>query len=642
MRTRTRDAPYHRVCGNFWTFAYHFLLAALFIVGSRAEIDDHVRRSLFRTEEEEARWLRETHEKEHKYIKRELSQATGKVDVIIHYGHSHQGQFKRTHAEAVTLTEDEYNEINENKEQYGIVLIEFDALATDQTFVTGSLDDAHMQINTNIDSEQITSWGVDHLTKEWEQLSPFNSGETGRTINLCVIDSGLFMKHNDLDYWNKDDPMVVGAEFNVGSAKWHRPLAPAWHGTHIAGIVCADSGNGMGARGLIPDCRSKIRLMVARVFDNSHFATAKMSDVDHAVEWCADNGADIINLSLASLKPSYNSMMIYRDIALNKPNCLVVAAAGNGGPDERRAYPASYHDVISVGAVDFNHEIAPFSQKGADIVAPGKGIFSLSTEYAVKNKDTSGVSATVPMVFSASPEDPVEAPTCDCGFAQTPCDCLSEPSICIIERTWDIPVDVQVENAQNGDCVGALIFSQDDTNAYGDGFDFLFQSSIPCVYVKEEEATTILQKGGNFLIDFGFPNFRVADGTSQAAPHAAGIIAMLMMHRDHCTAEQIRRACESSAESLPGDPDLYGAGLIQVVPAYMALLNEAQPCGDPVEAALFSIELASLNGEDPWSLLTKRTPSEDSFDKDVYRVRGNSGRQRGSTGTGQRRGYRKR
>jgi len=618
--------------------AYHLPCAKS--VSTPAEYDE-LRRSLFSTEEEESQWLHDRHEEEREYIQRDLAKKgrNGKTNVIIHYNHGHaKTQFHRTRGEVKALTAEEYQYYDQHRAELGIILMEYDSPATDQTFVTGPLQHANMQATDDPASEEFAPWSIDHVLQEFEKTSA-SQKTPERIIKFCMIDSGLFVKHSDLDYSDKDDPMVMGQEFNVGKAKWWKPLAPAWHGTHCAGIVCADSSNGVGTRGIVKDCHNKIQFMVARVFDDKPFATAQMSDVDLAVEWCADNGAHVINLSLASLKPSFNSMMIYRDIA-NNNNCTVVAAAGNGGPDERRAYPASYPDVISVGAIDQNNQITKFSQKGANYVAPGLGILSLSTDYVVRGKSSGSedVAPTVPMVFTATPDEPVEGTVCDCGRALTVCNCQQTQSICVIERSPTTSVDAQVKNAEDGHCAAAIIYSADPSNAYGDDFNFHFASLIPCVWVDYAEAQNILSKNGIFSVDFSFPNFRVADGTSQAAPHIAAIVLLLIGLRPQCTASQIESALAASAEPLGDDATLYGNGLVHVIPAYQALLKEPAPCGNLADSAMYAMELATLNGEDPFSVLQKRNQNTESFNRDDLKLSSGSGRDRGSTGSNRNRG----
>ena len=94
------------------------------------------------------------------------------------------------------------------------------------------------------------------------------------------------------------------------------------------------------------------------------------------VEWCQENGADVISMSLGGGGFSQTASDIYKAIFEND-GVLVVAAAGNSGPGEV-GYPASYDSVLSVGAVDSNKNIAGFSQTNdqVELVAPGVAVKS--------------------------------------------------------------------------------------------------------------------------------------------------------------------------------------------------------------------------------------------------------------------------
>jgi len=587
-----------------------------------APTHEDVRRSLFRTLEEEESWMSSHKAAEREMIERDLRQNDGEgcVNILIHYKHNHElVTFESTHAEARCCTQEEYKELLLRAD---VVLLEYDEdIVTPETFVSGSIPGF-----PHLGEQQHTSWGIDRVLGKWETLSPHQNGEWERTVNVCVVDSGVDIQHDNQAYEDEEDPMVVGKEFNVGNASWYKPLASAFHGTHVSGIICADNENGKGTSSVIKGCRNKIQLMVARVFDNRAMPSAKMSDVDLAVEWCAKQDAHVINLSLSSLKPSYNSMMIYRNIALNN-KCLVVAAAGNRGPNERGAFPASYPDVISVGASDWEDRVVDFSQKGANLVAPGKSILSLSIDYAIVNASTGEEEIHfAPMVFSARPEDPIEAAICDCGFSHSPChSCAS--SICIIERDYQVSVDTQVKNAEEAGCAGAIIFSEDDMNAYGSGYNFLFVSDIPGVYVNKEEGKRLKAAEGDFSISFRFPSYRVGDGTSHAAPHVSACIAILMGLRPSCGAKQVRRALEMSARPLQGREDLVGKGLVRLVEAYQALLEDTH-CGDPGKATQFAVEAA----DDPLSVLLQQKAENQQQQQanDDKKMTGGSSRDRGS------------
>lgn len=98
--------------------------------------------------------------------------------------------------------------------------------------------------------------------------------------------------------------------------------------------------------------------------------------IERAIVWAADQGADIITMSLGSPNKvdSIHKAILY---ALSK-KCVTFCAAGNAGKTHQIFYPANYPETIGIGAVDENFERAAFSCTGDDLdfLAPGVKIFS--------------------------------------------------------------------------------------------------------------------------------------------------------------------------------------------------------------------------------------------------------------------------
>jgi len=138
------------------------------------------------------------------------------------------------------------------------------------------------------------------------------------------------------------------------------------HGTHVAGTIAQTTNNGMGAAGLAY-CAT---LMPVKVLSRQGFGT--VAGVAQGIRFAADNGAQVINLSLGG---PIRSGILERaiDHALDR-GVVVVAAAGNTGRSV--GYPAAYPGVIAVSATDANDVIAPFSSRGREVglAAPGVGV----------------------------------------------------------------------------------------------------------------------------------------------------------------------------------------------------------------------------------------------------------------------------
>lgn len=143
------------------------------------------------------------------------------------------------------------------------------------------------------------------------------------------------------------------------------------HGTAVTGVAAATGGNGSGLAGA--DWYSKI-LPLQALDDDDRGNTITVS---RAIRYAADQGADVINISLGSVEED----AFVRDAvayALSRGS-LVVAAAGNDGCD-CMLYPAAYEEVVAVGALSNSSQPASFSSYGAtlDVLAPGTDMYSTS------------------------------------------------------------------------------------------------------------------------------------------------------------------------------------------------------------------------------------------------------------------------
>jgi subtilisin family serine protease len=139
------------------------------------------------------------------------------------------------------------------------------------------------------------------------------------------------------------------------------------HGTMVAGVAAATGNNNKGIAGI--SWTAKI-LPIQALDDDSYGDTYT---VGKSIRYAADQGSDVISLSLGSDTPDayVRSAVQY---AISKGS-IVIAASGNDGCD-CISYPANYPEVLAVGATDQSGQRASFSAYGSnlDIVAPGTNI----------------------------------------------------------------------------------------------------------------------------------------------------------------------------------------------------------------------------------------------------------------------------
>src|SRR4051794_11652671 len=157
---------------------------------------------------------------------------------------------------------------------------------------------------------------------------------TGRGTTIAVVDSGAALEHEDLQ-----DGKIVGAVSCLDTDGDPMRCAAGGqdddgHGTHVAGIAAATTGNGKGIAGVAPDASLLIVKVLRHGCDalgTSCTASGTAADVSAGILYAADHGADIINLSLGNttqsvLGASFSDALEY---AWAK-GAIPVVAAGNG------------------------------------------------------------------------------------------------------------------------------------------------------------------------------------------------------------------------------------------------------------------------------------------------------------------------
>ncbi len=201
------------------------------------------------------------------------------------------------------------------------------------------------------DPEYSQQWNLRSINIEsaWDETK-------GSGVTVAVIDTGI-SPVPDL----KSTKFVKGYDFVNDRIE---AFDDSGHGTHVAGTIAQSTNNNYGVAGVAYEAS----LMPLKVLGGSGGGT--VADIAEAIRFAADNGADVINMSLGG--PGESQLMEEAiDYAYNK-GVFIVAAAGNA--DENSAsYPARYPHVVGVAALDSTGAKAPYSNFGAgvDISAPG-------------------------------------------------------------------------------------------------------------------------------------------------------------------------------------------------------------------------------------------------------------------------------
>lgn len=169
--------------------------------------------------------------------------------------------------------------------------------------------------------------------------------------------------------------------------------SPILHGTAIAGLLVGSSNE-------LTPLLGNAYLYSAEVFyRQSEFAQgATLFAIVEALDWLAHEKVKVINMSLTG--PD-NAILKTSIEAAIKQNSLIVAAAGNEGPAAKPLFPAAYHSVIAVSAIDNNNQLYRWSNNGdyIDFSALGVNVFTAlgNGEFGKE----SGTSMAAPHVSAA-------------------------------------------------------------------------------------------------------------------------------------------------------------------------------------------------------------------------------------------------
>jgi subtilisin family serine protease len=244
-------------------------------------------------------------------------------------------------------------------------------------------------------------WGPKQIKAEQAWTTSTGAGQI-----IAVVDSGIDLSHPDLA-----GKIVGGATFTgcanngpCGNGDWlsggQRGQPPSPHGTHVAGIAAATTGNGVGVAGVAPDAR----LLAVKVLTDEG---GSFEEIAAGIRWSVDNGTDVINMSLGAI-PGAQALPItgletsVRDAVdyAQSQGVVVVAAAGNDAVSVC-GEPSFDPDVLCVVSTDRNEARAWYSNFGASeaplnaVAAPGgQGLVSCGEDVVSTVPSSAGGTCT--------------------------------------------------------------------------------------------------------------------------------------------------------------------------------------------------------------------------------------------------------
>jgi hypothetical protein len=172
---------------------------------------------------------------------------------------------------------------------------------------------------------------------------------TGRAVAVAVVDSGVDVRHPDLAH------QVERSENFVDNGD----PPPEAHGTAVAGIIAARTGNGLGIAGLAPGAR----LMALRACWESRSSSARCSSftLAKALNFAILHEARVINLSLGG--PPDRLLQTLVTTAMGR-GATVVGAVDDSRPD---GFPAAVPGVLAVAMPAYTAHAGALQAPGADV-----------------------------------------------------------------------------------------------------------------------------------------------------------------------------------------------------------------------------------------------------------------------------------
>jgi subtilisin family serine protease len=205
---------------------------------------------------------------------------------------------------------------------------------------------------------------------------------TGSGILVAMIDSGVDASHPEL-------AGAVAANFDAVTDE----AMPHLHGTGMAGAIAA--------RGAVQSGAPQVGLLTVRAFGGkADTAQGTTFNIVKGLDWASERGARVVNMSFAGPPDPRLHDALSRAA---RSGMVLIAAAGNAGPNSSPLYPAADPNVIAVTATDADDALFSGANRGSHIAvaAPGvavlvpapNGTYQFTTGTSVAAAEVSGVAA---------------------------------------------------------------------------------------------------------------------------------------------------------------------------------------------------------------------------------------------------------
>ena len=426
---------------------------------------------------------------------------------------------------------------------------------------------------------------------------PRLEGIDGNGIKIAVIDTGVDFNHPDLFGWGPDGKVIGGYNFIQEGTP---PLDTNGHGTQVVGIIAAN--------GQLIGIAPKAKILAYKVSENGEAVSSDL--IIKAIDKAIEDGADIINISLGVNKTN-SSIEHAVNRALAK-EIFVVTAAGNDGPmPQTIGSPGKNYGSVTVGAT-YNNLTS-----------------SLVATLEVNEKPYT----VIPMIGSSKLNEPIIGKIIFGGYGKEKDlkDINATDSILLVERGSDVKGDLlyfstKEKNAVNVGAKVLIVYNNEPGIFLGELIHEFVESDykpqIPVVSIDRKDGLEIkesLQEKNKAILHLFYnPDFvahfssrgpispfyikpdilapgvyinttqinggyNVTSGTSFAAPHVSGAVALLLEKYQNIHHHEIKSLLMTTSAPVS---DAYGqkfslsdsgSGRLNIAKAFQAKLIITPP-----------------------------------------------------------------